>query len=233
MNKMIVSKDYQELRKPILIDHNEKNRCILNNEENIIEVKDQVVASLTILGEDVRANVHIHLGKNSKLEVYHIVLDGQTKIKVDLDENSEIEYHVAGIGSKEAVVAEVITHSASNTKSNFYNHALSLNETFSFQVDGIVPKSSKGCICNQENKIICLSGGKGEIKPNLYIENYDVVANHSAFVGRFDKDTMFFLASRGLSLESSYQLLVKGFLFEKMELKEETYQKILEKVKIK
>ena len=232
MNKMIEAKDNQIETKHIVISKSSDYQYVRDSHQNtVVTVKDGVEAVLTLLEEN-QDTVHTYeLGKNSKLKVYHIVFDGSTNITADLDESSEIEYHVSVVTRKKGVVKEKINHHASYTKSNFYNHAVSLHDEFSFFVDGIIPKSSRGCICNQDNKIVCLEDGKGEIRPNLYIDNYDVVANHSAFIGKFSGYDLFYLASRGLSLESSYRLLTKGFLFGKMKLQEDLYQEVLEKIK--
>lgn len=217
MNKMIVTKDNQ--KKHITIKENKTYEWVGNQKENIIEVKAGVKAKIILLEEEKTTSYIYQLGKESKLEVCHILLDSNTKITVNLEEKSEITYHVAETSTKNTKVEETIHHASSDTISNFYNHALSKHATCQFVVNGIVPKNSKGCICNQENKIICMEEGKGEIRPNLYIDNYDVVANHSAFIGKFNKDDLFYLETRGLSLENSYRLLIKGFLYGKMNLK--------------
>ena len=69
-----------------------------------------------------------------------------------------------------------------------------------------------GCIANQNNRIINLSDKKSEIRPNLYIEEYDVSASHSAFIGRFKEEELFYLMSRGIPELEASRLLLKGFL---------------------
>ena len=46
------------------------------------------------------------------------------------------------------------------------------------------------------------------IKPNLFIDEEDVVANHSALIGTFSSDEIFYLMSRGISKEESFNLLL-------------------------
>ena len=81
-----------------------------------------------------------------------------------------------------------------------------------YTVNGVVPKSSNSCICNQDNQIINMSDGKSTIKPNLLIDNYDVDSNHAAYIGKFRDSYMFYLMSRGISRKNAYLLLLKSFL---------------------
>ena len=60
--------------------------------------------------------------------------------------------------------------------------------------------------------IINLTDNKCEIRPNLYIDEYDCNANHSALIGGFSKQELFYLQSRGLSINDANRLLINGFL---------------------
>ena len=46
-------------------------------------------------------------------------------------------------------------------------------------------------VLNQENKIITMGDNNSEIRPNLYIDEFDVEARHSAIIGKFDKNEIF------------------------------------------
>lgn len=54
--------------------------------------------------------------------------------------------------------------------------------------------------------------GKSTICPNLVIDNFDVDSNHSAYIGKFKDEYLFYLMSRGISLDNSYKLLLNSFL---------------------
>ena len=47
---------------------------------------------------------------------------------------------------------------------------------------------NKASKLNQESKIIVMSSNNSIIKPNLFIDEYDVDAVHSATIGKFRKD---------------------------------------------
>ncbi|MCI8460489.1 MAG: SufD family Fe-S cluster assembly protein, partial [Bacilli bacterium] len=73
-------------------------------------------------------------------------------------------------------------------------------------------KKSSKCICNQENQIINMDNGKSTILPILLIDNYDVDSNHSAYIGKFRDEEIFYLMSRGISRSMANRLLLRGFL---------------------
>ena len=65
---------------------------------------------------------------------------------------------------------------------------------------------------NQNNRIINLNDKLCQINPNLYIDENDVTANHSAYIGKFRDDEIFYLQRLGLSYIDATKLLLKGFL---------------------
>ena len=114
-----------------------------------------------------------------------------------------------------------VNHLVDNTHSEVFNHGVNVKTNkLKYNVDGVVIKSANKCICNQDNQIINMTDGKSAICPNLLIDNYDVDSNHAAYIGKFKKDIMFYLKSRGIREKECNSLLIKGFLLEKMNLDE-------------
>ena len=69
-----------------------------------------------------------------------------------------------------------------------------------------------GSICNQSSRIINLDEGKSSIKPNLFIDEFDSIANHSAYTGPFDEKLLFYLETKGISKKEAFNLLLNGFM---------------------
>jgi Fe-S cluster assembly protein SufD len=65
---------------------------------------------------------------------------------------------------------------------------------------------SKGLLIGKESKI--------NLIPKLEIYNDDVECSHGAASGQPDKNTLFYLTSRGISKEEAEQIYVEGFLSE-------------------
>ncbi|KKT73469.1 MAG: hypothetical protein UW69_C0064G0014 [Microgenomates group bacterium GW2011_GWA2_44_7] len=69
----------------------------------------------------------------------------------------------------------------------------------------------------REDVMLVGKEAKGEAYPYLEIEENEVIAKHAATVGRLNNEQLFYLMSRGLSLEESSLLLARGFLTEILE----------------
>lgn len=186
---------------------------------NKIKIKDEITLSdseikeiYLFTKEDARRV--FHLNENSHLVVYHYNIDKSVEIEIHLDgENAEVEYHFSTINYKNNSLMMQIYHNNKKTVSNVFNHGVNVsNSRLSFQIVGNVLKKSDGCTCNQENQVINLENGKSTILPNLLIDNYDVSSSHSAYIGRFRGDILFYLMSRGLNRQKANELLIRGLL---------------------
>ncbi len=146
--------------------------------------------------------------------IYHFSIDTSSKITINLNkENVSVYYYYNNINYNDNSFEIRVNHNTSNTKSYVYNHGVNAkNKSLKYWVEGIVPKKSSKCTCNQDNQIINLENANSKIWPNLLIDNYDVEANHSAYVGKFSEEKLFYMMSRGISRKDSYKLLLRGFL---------------------
>ena len=72
----------------------------------------------------------------------------------------------------------------------------------------------KNCVIEQNTRMITLNQKKGIIVPILLIDENEVDASHSAHIGTFDEESLFYLQSRGIPLESAIYMLIKGFLID-------------------
>ena len=70
----------------------------------------------------------------------------------------------------------------------------------------------------QFNQNLLLSeNAEVSIKPELEIYADDVKCSHGVTTGELDKEMLFYLRSRGLTLDESRNLLIEGFINELME----------------
>ena len=142
--------------------------------------------------------------------------------------NSKINYLFKTISKDDQNYTMVVYHNNKNTESNIINNSVNINEgTTNFNVTSVVYNGITNCVLNQANKIINLNDKECKINPNLLIEENDVVANHSAIIGKFSEEEIFYLMSRGISKKEATNLLIKGFLINGIENKK--IDKIIEK----
>ena len=178
----------------------------------IIDVKEseKVFYDFDITNQDVIYNV----SENSKLVVYQYGINIDNNIIINLNgENASVEYHYSTINYDNHKYKIEVNHNNSKTISNIYNHGINVfDNKLDFDITGNVLNKSGKCECNQKNQILNISDGKSTILQKLLIDNFDVISSHSAYIGKFKDEILFYLMSRGISEKVSYDLLIKSFL---------------------
>ena len=178
----------------------------------IIDVKERekVFYDFDTTNQDVIYNV----SENSKLVVYQYGINIDNNIIINLNgENASVEYHYSTINYDDHKYKIDVNHNNSKTISNIYNHGINVfDNKLDFDITGNVLNKSDKCECNQKNQILNISDGKSTILPKLLIDNYDVISSHSAYIGKFKDEILFYLMSRGINEKVSYDLLIKSFL---------------------
>lgn len=159
-------------------------------------------------------NIIYNIMNDIKLVVFDYNIDTSKNVEINLNtEYSEVEYHYSSKNTNNNSFKIRINHNKPNTCSNVFNHIINIdNNDFILDVSSKVNKDCYKCTCNQDNQIINLNNGKGKILPNLLIDNYDVQSSHSAYIGEFKKENLYYLMSRGISEKRSINLLMENFL---------------------
>ena len=185
-------------------------------------------------------------GTNAKLRTkYYIKENAQVKTSkfndiekikeytiINLDEkHANIEYNLKTISEHEENYDILTYHNASETISKINPNGVNIEEgKLKFNVSSFVPNKIIKCDASQNNKIINLTNNECIINPNLYIDEYDVTENHSAWIGTFKSDELFYLMSRGINKSDATKLLIKGFLTNNLDIKEEEKEYIKNKI---
>lgn len=198
----------------------------------IISVAKKVHCDLVFIGKNLNATIEIIQEEDSNVCLSSFLENSNQKTTIKLKgENAIIRYVQSTLNNQDAESKITIYHKASKTKSTVFCNGFSINQAKTlFDVSGYVEKESKGCICTQDSKIIELEDSPSQINPNLYIENYDVEATHSAYVGPLNKQDLFYLKSRGIREEQAIKLLVKSLLLGKLQIEEKKKSKLIEKI---
>lgn len=174
------------------------------------------------------------VSKDAKLVVFHYSKDSSHKIIVNLNgENAEVEYHYSTINYSDHTYQLMINHYSSNTISHVYNHGVNILENqLHFEIVGNVEKDRQQCICNQSNQIINLNEGKTTIVPILLIDHYQVDSTHSAYIGKFKDDIIFYMMSRGIKRNNAIKLLMEALLINEGEtcIQLEQFKKEIDKI---
>lgn len=218
LNKLVIDEDsYLKIN----ISNLNKNFHIL--------IGDNLNVKIFVITKNTSNNIEYSIGQNSNVIVDKFAINTNDKVCVNLEkENANIVYNTGIITNSNSEYKQVINHNYKNTESKIVNHALNVaNVTFKFIVDGIIERNANDSILNQDNKIINLKSGKSFIEPNLIIDNNEVIANHSAYIGNFDEQIKFYMMSRGIKEKDTYDLLIKSFLLSEMSLYQTNREELL------
>lgn len=233
------------------------NKLLVNSEEEINNLVIEEDTELVFNFKDTSRDIYIVVEDNICLNIVDISFNTSNKINITLKNDSRVIYNKFSINSGDYIytlldgeysnvvinnsvvnnddtkMKFVIEHNNTNTSSNLSNHGVNNSSgTLYFNVDSKINRSASLACADQENKIINLVKGDSKILPNLLVDNYDVSASHSAYISDFDKKSMFYLKSRGISEKDARRLLLEGFLIGNLDVDDETKKNLLSYIKI-
>lgn len=204
----------------VTIDYKHVNESKLNIEINVLE---GVKCLINEFREGIKSKIkyHFNVSSNSVLNVHKFYDIDTIKefVRIDLNgENATINYNFKTISKISEKYDLTVYHNHPNTNSNIINNGVNINDgNLVFNVSSFVSNGNKKCDVIQKSRIVNLTLNKCSICPNLYIDEYDVNASHSAHIGNFKDDELFYLMSRGINTREAEYLLIKGFLLNNMQ----------------
>lgn len=81
----------------------------------------------------------------------------------------------------------------------------------------VAPHAAHSSVQQLYKSVLLSEQARAFVKPELEIDNYDIKASHGASIGQLDPEALFYLCSRGLSLNAARALLVKSMTAEILE----------------
>lgn len=236
MNRIIISNNQFDLNN---IEYNYKEDLI--SKLNLKVIKNTKLE--LIIDKEIKLDINIELLDDVKLD-FVIIKKTKTKIltKYKLNENSILniteisdsdiinERNIINLNGKNSKINFilktvcknnekydiVINHNNIKTESNVVTNGVNINGNLYFTVTSYVPKGIKKCIVNQQNRIINLTDNECLIRPNLLIDEVDVIANHSALIGSFKDEELFYMQRLGIDIATANKLLIEGFIKSKI-----------------
>ena len=222
------------------------NKLIIDNNIETTDIVVDIDTDMLVDLTDSNKNINIHIAKgvcfkgfvktNKTSNNINYLIDEDCDVKINKlsidcsdnvtikmnDINSRVKYTTSVINYSDNNYVQKVIHNSSNTKSVITNHCINIdNNEFKFIVDGICEKNLEGISFKQDNRIINLKDGKSNILPNLIVDTNEVEASHSAYIGTFNEDDIFYMMSRGLTKNECEDLLIKAFLISNMDLTED------------
>ncbi|MEG2993221.1 MAG: SufD family Fe-S cluster assembly protein, partial [Bacilli bacterium] len=184
------------------------------------KIKKNVKFKITELRKGLKSKVQykFYLEQNSQIDIdkFYNLSGSKELVVIYLNgKDASINYNFKTICHDKEKYDLMVYHNAPQTISNIINKGVNNGKgNLIFNVSSFVPSGNVACCLNQMGQIINLTDGLCQINPNLLIDEFDVKANHSANIGKFSEEAMFYLQSRGISHSQALNLLIKGFLLE-------------------
>ena len=204
-----------------------ENDCILEAKDSyLIDITNDANIKIKVLTKDIYimlftknhvVNLEIEVLKNNSLILNSLGINATINYNCNLQKNSSFICSNSILTSINSVNKIKLVQNE-NTNVKFYANGINENNSkLYFDINGIISKTSTNSYLEETSKIINLADGDSKIIPNLIIDTKEVVANHSAYIGVFDKDQINYLKSRGIEENAIRRLLIKSILLFKME----------------
>lgn len=235
MNKLIIDNNIEANDIVVNVDTDMEVNLVDCSKDIDIHIAKGVCLKGCIKVKNTKDKISYHIDGDCSVVINKMAIDCSDEITIDInDVNSSLKYNTSIINYGDNEYRQIIKHVSSDTNSKVVNHCINVNDNeFKFIVDGIIEKNAKKVNFKQDNKIINMRNGKSNILPNLIVDNNDIEASHSAYIGTFDPEVLFYMMSRGLTLNESNDLLIKAFLLNDMDLSEkerDIYCSIIEEI---
>ena len=157
-------------------------------------------------------NIKVDFNILNSTTIYNITTESIT-VNINIYNNAKLDFYEMTVTDKKITNEVNVYHKNKETTSNVTCHGISYGKgDLKFSVNGYIKKGMIYSVCNQSSRIINLDEGKSSIKPNLFIDEFDSIANHSAYTGPFDEKLLFYLETKGISKKESFNLLLNGFM---------------------
>lgn len=200
-----------------LLIANLKDDCELS-----IEVKDNSNLKFSILAKEPlkQCKITANVGYMSQINGYFAdFIPGQCHGEVTINLNkpySTCDWHLASLSeNKDNKKFDISAyHNAPNTVAHLDNYGVCRDDG-KLVFSGVchIIKGSHGSKAHQNAKIMVFDKvSNGIAKPILKIDENDIEASHAAVVGKINDEHIFYLTSRGLTVDEAKRLITLGYL---------------------
>lgn len=186
------------------------------------EVNDNSILHLAFFAKKTLKNVKMtaNIGENSKIIVYFAdftVEKNHLEVSINLNkDNARAEWHLASLSTQkdDKEIAVNIYHNHPNTHGKIDNYGVCKeNSKLIFAGISHIVKGCHQSTSHQNAKIVVFDDDcKAIARPILKIDENDIEASHAAVVGKVNDEHIFYLTSRGLSVDDAKLLITLGYL---------------------
>ena len=195
---------------------------ILPNSSLNININKDARLNIAFLNKKNANNVKItaKVHQNAQISLFFADFSaGGNKVNITVDlleEEAKADWHLSSLASEDdnKEFSVYVNHLAPHTFATSDNYGVCKDKAkLVFSGTSLI---NKGCVksdTRQNAKIMVFDKDSIAIaKPILKIDENDLVAAHSAVVGKINDEHLFYLTSRGLSEKEAKELIIYGYL---------------------
>ncbi len=228
MNRILIGSGNNEIQTinndKVIIDIKKDVNVLIENDDFNKYVFNVYSSSVNVFCKsEYKDNATYEININKGYVSFNNLSYSSNDVQIDVNlnkENSSVSICNSVIAKHDVTHKIKIMHNCKNTYSKVNNNGITKEDgSIFFDVLSLAPKKCKNCKIYQDSKIISFNDtNKNQINPVLLIDEYDVEAKHSAFIGNFNFNDLFYLMSRGLNKKQAKELLTKGLLIGTLDL---------------
>ncbi len=203
MNKIVIDNDLYNLDsyEGYIVIKKNKTQLNITGKNSIFLEDNGLEVNITLLDD---ASVSIYMYNTNKKVGSNIVITQMNNTEINVYDLFE-----SRIDIKETIIDNI---NGDNNTSNMIINIIQNGGNSEITEEIKAEKETKNNNATEVLKgLVC----KGSIKtlPNMEINTNNIIANHYVTISSYDKDDLFYLMSKGISLSKAKSLIKKGYLF--------------------
>lgn len=208
----------------------------------LMHYKDEVNSDVVIYVEqDAVLNVLFHYDAEVVNEVQKICVQKNSEVKLayaylkKMKSNQKFDVLLQGEHAKVEIASGILAsyditmhmnveHQAKDTYANMEHYVVVSNQAkFTLTAIGKINEKMSGSSAHQTTRVLTMAKNHHcEVTPVLIIDENDVAASHANSIGQPDDLQLYYLQSRGLTIQQALNLISSGYLEPMIQLLEET-----------
>lgn len=222
------------------------NKIIVDKENNI-DIKDNAII-LDILVDELTINIEgkvliqeinkkenenlkltINMKPNSSLVYNRFMIHNKMDDTIILNQQnkSNLSFNYSFISYDKCKIdfQSNLTSDDNETKIKVAAVTLDKGSTIISSTANTLPKIKNNNLI-ESIKVLVLNNEESRCIPNLLVASNEIEVNHAATISNIDKDYLFYLNSKGISINSAIDLIKTGYLLSNLEINEKINKQI-------
>ncbi len=206
MNTILINKEINDLNNDDYKIDIKINKLVLNitGNVNVYDNNKNDILDLTInITKDAKLNYYMFSDINYK----------NKNITINNYNNSIVNFNYSFINDSDCKLMLSNNILEDGIKSNLHVRSVAKNNAnIEINSDGFVKKNTCDNEFNEDIRGLNIENGMISIKPNMFIDTNNVLANHNATIGNINKNYLFYLKAKGITEEEARKIIVNGFI---------------------